>query len=709
MHHNDQIDFYDAAYAAERAPSIIVRSIPAPLSIKDGVEHINPHVSRFELKGGQTMDVFHVKPIYYLHQNGGWRPMGEIAHAFGNKWIDLKEDWAQSLDLRYLAWLMKRMELIQGAVRIPSPFRVGEYVALDSQRIHFTVTTFFPDPNPETTTVDGYVGRISSTVTWATIIAGAGTTKNDSDADSECMMMEKIASGDSYDALFRSIFLFDTSAIPDTDTISGAILSLKGTTKGDNIGCTPDINIYGSTPASNTALVNADFTQVGSTAYATAISYASYSTSAYNDFTFNGTGIAAISKTGVSKFGARNANYDVAAVTPSTSGVIASSWMNCNMADVALTTSDPKLAVTYTSSTAYTKTLTETPTATASLIKGPVRTLAETVTSTATIIKTTTRTLTQTVTSTATFTRVWTIGRTLTEGVTSTATYFAATSRTLSETITATDTFSRVVTFGRNLTEAISASASVIKATSRTLADSAAAADTIIRTATRLLTESATASASFMQTVSRTLAESITASDVFAYVQEKTAILTEAVEAVDTFLRSIGRTLEEAIIALEALVSSRETAATLSETITASDTVLKTASRTLSDVLTVTDTVIRTVQRTLEEALAAVDTILRGFATTLTDNVTATSTNVRDTARTLYETTSATGSVIRTVARTLFESLTATDTFIHRFIASPARKGLLILRTAGNRAATLLGTSRTKIVLKSKNDPTTYL
>jgi uncharacterized protein YllA (UPF0747 family) len=87
----------------------------------------------------------------------------------------------------------------------------------------------------------------------------------------------------------------------------------------------------------------------------------------------------------------------------------------------------------------------------------------------------------------------------------------------------------------------------------------------------------------------------------------------------------------------------------------------------------------------------------------------ATDTIVRNAARVLSETVSATTSLVRAVGRSLIEAVTATDTFAHRFIATPARKGLLILRTAGNRAATLLGTKHAKTVLKSKNDPTIHL
>jgi len=84
------------------------------------------------------------------------------------------------------------------------------------------------------------------------------------------------------------------------------------------LGIAPDINVYSSSPVSNIALEAGDFDSLGSIAYCdSAITYDSWVTDDYNDFTLNAAGIAAVSKTAVSKFGLRNANYDVAETPPS--------------------------------------------------------------------------------------------------------------------------------------------------------------------------------------------------------------------------------------------------------------------------------------------------------------------------------------------------------------------------------------------------------
>ena len=109
------------------------------------------------------------------------------------------------------------------------------------------------------------------------------------------------------------------------------------------------MNIYSATPASNTALVAADYSTGGTTAYATALTYASITTSAYNDFTLNATGLGAIDKTGITKFCGRNANYDVAGVAPANHDQNRTSRrVIVSTADAAGTGQDPKLVVTHT-------------------------------------------------------------------------------------------------------------------------------------------------------------------------------------------------------------------------------------------------------------------------------------------------------------------------------------------------------------------------
>ena len=154
-----------------------------------------------------------------------------------------------------------------------------------------------------------------------------------------------------WDALDRDIILFDASPIADTDDVTSVTMSVWGTSKLDNFP-TPlamNMDIYTSTPASTSNLVAADFQQVGSVSQTggAVITYANFTLGAYNDFVFNATGRSNVSKTGISKFGIRNANYDVSTNVPLWQDA-GTTYMQMNTADVAGTANDPKLVVVHT-------------------------------------------------------------------------------------------------------------------------------------------------------------------------------------------------------------------------------------------------------------------------------------------------------------------------------------------------------------------------
>ena len=211
----------------------------------------------------------------------------------------------------------------------------------------FSTLTFYPDAGTGNTTVDGSVfQRVSaSNASWATIRNGAGTVAEPTLSEGPYFYMGGGPSG--WQFLYRSIFLFDTSSLTSSATISDAVLSLYGYSKSDILNINPNIDIYTSSPASNNNLQASDFTKIGTISQTgSAIPYYNFITYRYNDFTFNATGRGNISKTGISKFGARNANYDVSGSTPSTS--YGYSAIRGYFADQTGTTQDPKLVVTGT-------------------------------------------------------------------------------------------------------------------------------------------------------------------------------------------------------------------------------------------------------------------------------------------------------------------------------------------------------------------------
>ena len=217
--------------------------------------------------------------------------------------------------------------------------------------------TFYPDAHVESTSVDGRAYHFNAAgLSWTDIVGEVGSGATDSTTVS-ALEGRMDANTDKWDRLDRNIILFDTSGLPDGATVTGVTLSLYGNFKRDPYSDAPDINIYKSTPFANTALQADDFVDIGTTPVATAITYAAFDAAGYNVFTLidvDTDDFGYISKTSVTKLGARNANYDVAEEldpgnhAPTWDAGGGSMGYQIFTADQGDTANDPKLVVTYT-------------------------------------------------------------------------------------------------------------------------------------------------------------------------------------------------------------------------------------------------------------------------------------------------------------------------------------------------------------------------
>ena len=212
-------------------------------------------------------------------------------------------------------------------------------------QVGLTVTTVYPDADPESTSVDGIVEIFDGAgQDWADIQGAATGTNALPSATTISATIDADSITDKWDGIQRSAILFDTSAIGDTDTLDSAVLSVwPNSTLND---FTSNLDLVTSNPASNTDLVAADYDQFGTTLQATSIAISAITTGQYNDFTLNATGESNVDFTGVSKFGLR-ISQDTANTEPTWSAnaksqVIMQSAENSNGADNA-----PKLAVTH--------------------------------------------------------------------------------------------------------------------------------------------------------------------------------------------------------------------------------------------------------------------------------------------------------------------------------------------------------------------------
>lgn len=207
-----------------------------------------------------------------------------------------------------------------------------------------TTSTFYPDPHPETTTVDGEIRYEVSkgTESYATARAKTTGTYSNDGATNPWLYL-----GHTQDAtawrIYRSKALFDTSSI-GSDSVTSATLSVYGTSIVSNNSDSDGWSVVSATMASSdTALTTADYdiTTFGSTSFGS-VTFASFSTSAYNDISLNASGLSNINGSGVSRFGFLTTN-DLSATQPSGSNRRIA-WA----VDQTGTAQDPKLVVEHT-------------------------------------------------------------------------------------------------------------------------------------------------------------------------------------------------------------------------------------------------------------------------------------------------------------------------------------------------------------------------
>jgi hypothetical protein len=169
----------------------------------------------------------YAKRLYYAFRPGWW-----MMHGWD--WCLPKRSWTQALDFG------------------------------------FATLTAYPDPHPETTTVDGDIrdGGLGNNWTLADLAAGTPDTRvvTDSAATGSVVLLSNVAPYYFYQYLSRGFFLFDTSSLGAGSTITAATFSLCVANAYVALGASP-IDIVSSSPVSNTGLATADYTTVGSTSF----------------------------------------------------------------------------------------------------------------------------------------------------------------------------------------------------------------------------------------------------------------------------------------------------------------------------------------------------------------------------------------------------------------------------------------------------------
>ncbi len=212
-------------------------------------------------------------------------------------------------------------------------------------------STFYPDPDPETSTFDDTV-----------INSKAGGTNQETWDEWHDATTGTVVPTDEANHLARSgywgggylgargFLLFDTSSIPNDAILNSAKVQvyITYTENSDNDGDDFIVFVSGANPASNTSLSTADFDQCGSvnspTEIGTRFDITSATTSSYNDLHI--TTLSEINKTGITKLCARE-GHDV--LDSRIDGSMDSyNAIYVYFAERTGTSQDPKLVVTYT-------------------------------------------------------------------------------------------------------------------------------------------------------------------------------------------------------------------------------------------------------------------------------------------------------------------------------------------------------------------------
>ena len=226
--------------------------------------------------------------------------------------------------------------------------------ALAQGSVYRADVTFNPDPDPETTSVDGHTQTSISVNTWATLIAANATAHSSTDTIARWEVVTSSGTpSSSYTTIYRPHFLFDTSSIGAGQQVDSATLTLTCKTVGSGTEFdSENVNIYSTSPVSNTAIANGDHNNVGTVEFATAITMSTIRTSGVgvkHTWILNSDGKSAVDAVGISKFSScfevdRNAGTPP---TPALYATYGGRWASAEDGFAGATTDDPLLTVTH--------------------------------------------------------------------------------------------------------------------------------------------------------------------------------------------------------------------------------------------------------------------------------------------------------------------------------------------------------------------------
>ena len=236
----------------------------------------------------------------------------------------------------------------EGAVREVTLHNVQMMGKEDTQiqygKVGNTVSTFYPEGDNSV--------YYSGNTTWATFHDASSGNGNRGNTATMLYCFVRMRTTGNMELMERAFFSFDTSAL-DSDTVDSATVSFYGDGSKNTVasGWINEISLCEFTGSATTSFGNTDYDQRATTKLATNLAISAWSTSAYNDFTLNASGISAIDTSGSTKYALIQEN-DRADTEPTNQGTDQISSVNVKAVDTSGTASDPKLVVTHSSAAA---------------------------------------------------------------------------------------------------------------------------------------------------------------------------------------------------------------------------------------------------------------------------------------------------------------------------------------------------------------------
>src|SRR3990167_3374284 len=136
----------------------------------------------FQLRSGESKEEVERYSVFYSRSVYSRKLLPALSY------IDTVSSWINDFEeaLKILFW---NTGLVKGT--IPSFVR----------SIHLTTSIFNPDPNPETTSVDGYAGRDVAEETFSTLRSSAGNTSGDTNTEMNAGIIRCGTTTDLYDLI----------------------------------------------------------------------------------------------------------------------------------------------------------------------------------------------------------------------------------------------------------------------------------------------------------------------------------------------------------------------------------------------------------------------------------------------------------------------------------------------------------------------------